>query len=229
MERRNRFVVRARLDDGTAVDAYLPNTSRMAGLLEPGRRILLDPTDDPARRTRFSVTRWWDDCWIGIHATEAERLFADHVTPEGTVPGLGRIVGLRPQVRLGSSVVDFSADLSDGTTAWVEVKSGSRAIGSDAPLSKTPSVRAVRHLDELGAAVVNGDRAAVVFVIQRPDVDRLVVGGDADAGWVDAVRRAQHTGVVVAAFGCAVDEDSIRIDRSLEVEFLEDAAHGSGE
>ena len=74
LRRPNRFVVQARLADGDAVRAYLPNTARLTELLEEGRPMLLEPADDPSRSTDYTVRRIWDGTWVALEATRAETL-----------------------------------------------------------------------------------------------------------------------------------------------------------
>jgi DNA-binding sugar fermentation-stimulating protein len=107
---------------------------------------------------------------------------------------------------------------------WVEVKSGGRCVHGTALLSGTPSTRGVAHLAALAGLVARGEQAAAAFVIQRPDAERLLVGGDADPGWIEGVRDAREAGVAITAFGCEVDEADIRIARWLPV--LDDLPRG---
>lgn len=221
VDRPNRFVVRAGLEDGTIVAAHLANTARMTGLLEVGRPIVLEPADDPRRRTRYSVTRWWDGCWIGVEASRALPLLEDWIRARGRLGPIGPIHGLRREVPHERHRFDLLATTPSGEV-WVEVKSASRAHGGAAPLSKTPSVRGSAHLASLAEIVRGGGRAAVAFVVQRPDVDRLMIGGDADPEWIRAVLAAREVGVEILAFGCSVTVETIAVDRPLAVETAND-------
>lgn len=216
LERENRFVVRARLADGRQVRAYLPNTARLAEVLVPGAHLTLEPTDDPRRSTGWTVARVWDGTWVALQASAAADLVAGHLRGGGALPGWSPPLAVRREVTAAGHRLDLAIDLPTGATALVEVKSLSRAHGRVAPLSATPSRRGAAQLDALGA-VAAAQPVAVVFVVQRGDVDVLSLSAAADPGWVAAVRRARQRGVHVVAYACEVGPAHLRLDRALPV------------
>lgn len=215
--RENRFVVQARRTTGELVRAYLPNTARLTDLLVPHALLVLQPADDPGRRTAWTVTRVWDGTWVSLEASAASRLVADHLTAGRRVAGWPVPVRVRPEVRCGDHRVDLELTWADGRSGLVEVKSLSRARGGVAPLSGTPSVRGVRHLATLARQARAGRAAAVVFVVQRGDVTCLDVTAAADPTWTTAVARAATAGVEVVGFACRIDEHTVRLARELPV------------
>ena len=220
--RENRFVVRARREGelrapGEEVRAYLPNTARLTDVLVPDARLILARNDDPHRRTRWTVTRVWDGTWVALEASAANALIANRLTAGGRLPGWPPHVRLRRERTHDGHRFDLELDLADGRTGVVEVKSLSRAHDHVAPLSDTPSTRGVAHLDALAGLAARGVPTAVVFVVQRADVDVFDLDAPADPAWVAAVRRARHQGVEVVAFACEVDAQTTRLGRLLEV------------
>lgn len=216
VERPNRFVAVVELDDGSVERAYLPNTGRLEHLLEPGRALILRNDGRPPRRTRYTVTRAWDGCWVGLEASRAPALLTEWLLDGHLLPGVGAVNGLRAEVMAGNHRLDLLVETVSGPV-WVEVKSGGRVAGGEALLSSTPSTRGAAHLVALTRLVAEGEPAAAAVVVQRPDARRLRVGEPADPAWVAAFRAAHAGGVVVVAFGCDVDEDRVRIDRELPV------------
>lgn len=215
--RDNRFVVRATLADGEPVRAYLPNTARLTDVLVPGARLVLVPTTDPARRTRWTVTRVWDGTWVSLEAGRASDLIAQHLAAGGALPGWPTAAAVRREVQHGRHRFDLEVVLADGDQAVVEVKSLSGARSGVAPLSATPSTRGAAHLGALAAMAAGGALAAVVFVVQRGDVEVLDLRAPADPAWAAAVRAATTAGVHLVAYGCEVDERVLRLGRPLEV------------
>ncbi len=217
VDRPNRFVVRVELDDGTTVDAYLPNTGRLTHLTEPGRPFLVTRDGKPPRTTEYTAVRAWDGCWVALEASKAPRLLADWLAAGNPMPGFGPVAGIESEVAVERHRLDLQLTTETGTRVWVEVKSGGRAEGEIALLSKTPSARGVSHLATLGRLAGNGEAAAAAFVVHRPDVQALIVGGDADPAWITAVREAKAAGVAVVGFGCAVSKSDVEVDRELPI------------
>ena len=227
VERPNRFVVRAKLEvpetieplvegnDGDVVDAYLPNTSRLGELLTEGRPMLLEPADDPERATDYTVRRFWDGTWVSVEARRAEDAIDDWMQWRDQLPEIGSIESWKRQVERSGHRFDFWVAHPDGDKTWLEVKSLSRAESGVAHLSKTPSSRADAHLETLGDFVASGECAALVFVLQRDDVEALEAGGDADPGWIESVRRAADRGVDVLAVRTRVTPSNLWIEEKL--------------
>lgn len=217
VSRPNRFLVRARLADRAVVEAHLPNTGRLTHLMIPGRPLILRPAANPARKTRFTVARAWDGCWVALEATQATERLAGWLKAGNPLPVFGAVTTVEREVRIDEHRIDLRVATSDGRRVWVEVKSGGRVVDGVALLSQTPSTRGAGHLAKLADLVRCGAPAAVAFVIQRPDARALRIGGDADPGWIDAVVRAAHSGVEVLAFGCDVTATAATLSGPLPV------------
>lgn len=207
VDRPNRFLVRARLDHGTEVDAYLPNTARLWDLLVPGVRLVLRHEPASHRRTAYTVTRvWGGGGWVAVEASLASRLVVSWLEASGELAGHGPVTDIEREVRSGDRRLDLAVT-AGGRRVWMEVKSTSRAENGEALLSATPSQRGAAHLAELARLAGQGEAAMVVFVVQRVDAERLRLDGD--PGWVEAVHAAREAGVALAALGCDVTPESV--------------------
>ncbi len=67
-----------------------------------------------------------------------------------------------------------------------------------------------------------GNRAAVIFVIQRPDARGFAPHGEADPDFAAALKRAAVAGVEVLAYSCRVSISEIAIAHKVPV-YLEEA------
>ena len=80
-----------------------------------------------------------------------------------------------------------------------------------------PTVRGAKHLRTLETVLEAGHRAAVVFVIQRPDASQFATSDPSDPNLADALRSAVAAGVEAYAYNCQVTEQLIRLDQSLPI------------
>lgn len=64
--------------------------------------------------------------------------------------------------------------------------------------------RGRRHLEELVELKASGERAAIIFVVQREDAKSLSPHGESDAQFGVVVREAVAGGVEACAYTCRV-------------------------
>ena len=60
-----------------------------------------------------------------------------------------------------------------------------------------------------------GDRAVMLFVIQRMDCDRFAAAADLDPAYAAGLGAAAAAGVEVLCYGCDVSSNEIRIARRI--------------
>jgi sugar fermentation stimulation protein A len=99
-----------------------------------------------------------------------------------------------PEQKLGDSRLDFLV-LKIDKRIWVEVK-GCTFVRDDVALfPDAPTTRGKRHLDELTPAKKNGDNAAVLFLVFRPDAKYFSPNRLMDPQFYGAYQKAREAGV----------------------------------
>lgn len=217
LARENRFVARVQRAGGREARAYVPNTARLEDLLVPDAAVVLAPADEPRRTTGWTLTRVWQGTWVALEANAASRLVAARLEEGAPLPGWDPPVRTRREVVRGRHRFDMALELPDRRVGVVEVKSLTSAHSGVAGLSSTPSARGVAHLRALADLARAGTPSAVVFVVQRGDVEALDLTAPADPAWIEAVHRARRAGVLVAAFACEVGQARLRLGPALPV------------
>jgi len=213
--RPNRFLVHARIGD-RLVRAASRDPGRLRELLKPGARLLLAPSSDPRRRTRYTVVLVRKaGRWVSVVPVLANRIFEAALARDGA-PGLRRARVMGREVRLGHSRIDFLV-VHRGRRLLIEVKSATLVEGGRALFPDAPTERGARHLRELLAWSRGGGRAAVVFVVQRSDAFALSPHAGNDPGFAAALRDASRAGVRVLAYTCRVTRAGISLARRIPV------------
>ena len=230
LERPNRFVIHARLHgDGSTVRAHCPNPGRMAELMIPGATVYLSRATDPARRTPFTlrfVIHPQAGQLISLNTQLPNDLFAEGLAQGFFAPfrGHGSVrrevsVPHGPQGKSGkiTSRMDFLLADAQGRPCWVEVKSVSLVEAGRALFPDAPTTRGRRHLLDLAELAQAGERAAVVFIVQRPDAVSVQPNRSTDPDFSDAFVHARSAGVEFYAYTCAVAVDAVTLDREIPV------------
>jgi len=73
------------------------------------------------------------------------------------------------------------------------------------------AARSLKHLKELAARVAEGERALMLFVVQRMDCTRFAAAADLDPAYAEGLTWAAGQGVEVLVYGCEVSADGVRI------------------
>ncbi|ASP33251.1 DNA/RNA nuclease SfsA [Labrenzia sp. VG12] len=219
-KRYKRFLADVVLEDGSAVTAHCANPGSMLGLKEPGSRVWLSLSDNPKRKLKYS----WevieaDGALVGINTAHPNKL-VEEALEAGRIDGLSGFASLRREVKYGkNSRIDILLESDAGAKTYVEVKNVHlmRQPGL-AEFPDSVTARGAKHLGELADMVADGHRAAMVFLVQRPDCDRLSLAGDIDPTYAAAFAAARAAGVETYAIGCDVRLDGIDAIRPVTLE-----------
>ena len=219
IKRHNRFSAGVRLASCKAVDVYVPTTGRLTGVLQPGCQVWLEPAENPARKTRFTMAlaELESGGFCSTNAHLANRLFYDAVNAGELAAFPYREIDR--EVTFGDSRLDFR--LFDGEqVCWVEVKSVTFAEAGIGRFPDAPTARGRRHLGELAKLTALGNRASVVFVAQREDALKFAPFEDIDPGFAEVLRQIVEMGVEAHAYRCQVSAQNIIIDEEIPVDLI---------
>ena len=227
LRREKRFFIHVRLDDGTDVVAHTNNTGSMRGCLAEGARVWLSPAANPKRKLKWSLeiveaaaidSQGRDiQVMVGVNTILANRLVAEAINA-GLIPSLAGFDSLRTEVRFGSrnSRVDILLTTGD-QRVWVEVKNVSLVESGHARFPDAPTERGRKHLLELQEMVAAGDRAALIFCIQRGDAITVGPADDIDPEYGHLLRKAAAAHVEIHGMGTRVKSQAIVPERLVEV------------
>jgi sugar fermentation stimulation protein A len=218
LRRYKRFLADIVFPDGSEATAHVANPGAMLGLVEPGSRVLLSRSTNPARKLAFSWEIVEATCggvtqWIGVDTARPNALVAEALAA-GLIEPLRDYRVVRREVPYGKrSRVDFLLEEPGRPPCFVEVKNCHlmREPGF-AEFPDCVAARSARHMDELADQVAAGARAVLIHVIQMR-AERFGVAADLDPAYAAAWRRARAAGVEVLAYSCTVTPDEVTIAR----------------
>ena len=215
VRRYKRFLADVELDDGRALTAHVPNPGAMLGLNDPGLAVWLSPAASPTRKLSHTLEMVEaDGGLVGVNTMNPNRLAAEALE-QGRIPELAGYDLVRREVRYGvNSRIDFLLTSQGRPACWLEVKNCHfRREGALAEFPDCVAARSLKHLGELEAMAAQGDRAVMLFVIQRSDCERFAAAGDIDPGYAAGLARAAANGVEVLAYACDLSPEAVEIAR----------------
>jgi sugar fermentation stimulation protein A len=210
LRRYKRFFADVRLDAGGEVTVHCPNPGSMMGLCAPGLMVWLSRSDDPRRKLAHTLEMVEaDGTLIGTNTMAPNRIAAEAIAA-GQIAELAGYPTVRREVKYGAaSRVDFLLEGEAGR-CWVEVKGVTLSRGCGlAEWPDSVSARGARHVLELEQMAGAGDRAVVLFIVQRADCDRFALAADIDPAFARALEQARIRGVETLVYACGVSASGI--------------------
>ena len=219
IRREKRFFVMAELD-GEVVTAHTNNTGTMLGLLRPGCPVLLSPAQNPARKLKWTVEalgqpRGSGFFWVGVNTSAPNRLL-EAMFQKGLLAWAGGYASLRREAVNGESRLDGLLSGPSLPELWVECKNVTLVEDDVAAVPDAVTTRGAKHLHTLMRLVSEGCRAAMLYVIQRPDGRCFGAADYVDPEYAEALRLAVRSGVEVYPTVVHVKEDGIYYGGMLE-------------
>ena len=100
---------------------------------------------------------------------------------------------------------------------FLEVKGVTLEEGGTGMFPDAPSLRAVKHVEELIQAKKEGYEAYILFVIQMKDILNFTPNRRTQPTFCRILREAHRSGVHILAYDCNVWEKGMEIDAPVEV------------
>ena len=220
IRRYKRFLADVELVDGEVATAHCANPGSMKGVAEPGSEVWLSRAANPARKLKYT----WELVRVGRHLVGVNSGLANTLAAEaierGRIAKLSGYAGVRREVRYGTrSRIDLLLEDPARPRCFVEVKNVhlKRRPGL-AEFPDAVTARGTKHLGELANVAAAGERAVMLYVVQRGDCDRFAAAGDIDPAYAEALARALAGGVEALVHACEISSRAISVGRPLPLD-----------
>lgn len=216
IQRYKRFLADVKLANGEVVTAHCTNTGSMLGCKEPGSAVYLSRSDNPNRKLAYT----WElieinNNWVGINTLHPNRLVAEAVA-SGAIAELNGYETIRREVKVSAHTrLDLCLE-DQSRKCFVEVKNVTLASNGVAAFPDAVTERGTKHLRELMRLHRKGHRAAIVFVIQRPDCHAFRPADEIDVEYGRWLRKAMRAGVEALPYMAKVTPKEIFLTARLE-------------
>ena len=178
LERPNRYIIKAKTGSGI-ITAYCPNPGRLIEILTPGRRLILEKSEQHEtvkRKTIYTtVAAYYHNRVIPLYSARANSIAENLVIPKLFL----KLNWLKREVVTGNSRIDFVLGLKN-RIFYLEVKACTLIEHGLAMFPDAPTSRGLKHLKELASITGNvldnhiKVEAHVLFVIMNPDVNEFM-------------------------------------------------------
>lgn len=221
LNRPNRFIAQVEIQ-GQVETVHVKNTGRCKELLIPGVEVILEKSDNPARKTGYDlICVNKNGNWINMDSqipnkAAKEWLMKGELFPEK--------ITVCSEKTYGNSRFDLYVE-SPYRKAFLEVKGVTLEEEGIARFPDAPTKRGVKHIQELIHCLEEGYEAYLLFVIQMKGIRRFEPNWQTHPELGEALLKARKAGVKILAYDCLVTEDSMVLENPIPI-LLEDQREG---
>lgn len=202
--RPNRFIAKVYVD-GNLETVHVKNTGRCKELLLPGADVILEVSDNPARKTRYDLIAVYKEelGLVNIDSQLCNKVAYEWLKKQ-------EYDYIKPEYTYGASRVDFYMEKA-GEKYLLEVKGCTLEIDGIGYFPDAPTERGIKHLKELTLATEQGFHCSVAFVIPMEGITEVRANEATHAAFGDALEEARRAGVEVVFLPCKVLPDEVII------------------
>ncbi|WP_405306091.1 DNA/RNA nuclease SfsA [Methanobrevibacter sp.] len=198
--RPNRFIAEVEVD-GCLEIAHVPNTGRCKELLVEDAVVWLKPSDNPNRKTKFSLHFVENkSALVSLYSQQANSIVYDAII-DGKIKELAGYNHHQREKTVDNSRIDIYL-ANEKEECYVEVKGVTLIVDGEARFPDAPTERGAKHLKELIKLKEDGNRCAVFFLIQHPIGKFFRPNWENDPVFSQTLNDAYDAGVEILVYRC---------------------------
>ena len=233
--RPNRFIAEVEVDGNLEI-AHVPNTGRCKELLVKDATVWLKPSDNPNRKTKFSLHFVENKgVLVSLFSQQANAIVYDAIV-DGKIKELYGYDYHQREKTVDNSRIDiYLAKREDDCCAmsfledscYVEVKGVTLIVDGEARFPDAPTERGAKHLKELIKLKNDGNRCVVFFLIQHPAGNFFRPNWENDPIFSQTLNEAYEAGVEILVYRCDNQLDGIElVPESLDFDLAKSLTDG---
>ncbi len=217
--RPNRFIAEVEVE-GELEIAHVPNTGRCKELLIEGAVVWLEPSDNPNRKTKYSLHFVENKgVLVSLYSQQANSIVYDAIV-NGKIKELSGYSHHQREKTVDNSRIDiYLANKEEDCCGmnflvepcFVEVKGVTLIVDDEARFPDAPTERGSKHLKELIKLKKQGNRCCVFFLIQHPAGKFFRPNWENDPVFSQTLNEAYEEGVEILVYRCDNQLDGIEL------------------
>lgn len=213
IERENRFIALVDID-GEVERVHVPNTGRCKEIFVPGATVILNEPTGTKRKTRYSlVSAYKGGLLINIDSQAPNKIVKEALENKKIFKD---IILIHPEYTYGNSRFDFYFERGK-ERAFMEVKGVTLEQNSLCMFPDAPTLRGVKHIEELIKAKGEGYGAYIMFLVQMEGMKAFVPNVKLHKDFGDALKDAMDVGINVLVYDTIVREGEVLFGKKVEL------------
>lgn len=211
----NRFIAEVIVDDNL-IKVHVANTGRCQELLLTGVTVLLRKSDNPNRKTAYTLTYVQNKgFWVNLISVSANEAVYNSLR-NGDIESIRNASEIKREYSMPGTRIDLYCKC-EGLEVFIEVKSVTLVKDGFLQFPDAPTVRGTRHLDHLIELKRQGKRAIIIFVAQHPMGNIFKANIENDPVFAEKLKEAYQEGVEILAYMASSEIDVLRLTNPLPI------------
>ena len=207
--RPNRFIAEVEVE-GKLEIAHVPNTGRCKELLVDNAVVWLKPSDNPNRKTKFSLHFVENNgVLVSLYSQQANSIAYEAII-NGKIKELSSYDFHQREKTVDNSRIDIYL-ANENEECYVEVKGVTLIVDGEARFPDAPTERGAKHLKELMKLKKEGNRCCLFFLIQHPLGKFFRPNWENDPVFSKTLNEAYEAGVEILVYRCDNQLDGIEL------------------
>ncbi|HCT64844.1 MAG TPA: DNA/RNA nuclease SfsA [Lachnospiraceae bacterium] len=215
LKRPNRFIAIVNIDNQEET-VHVKNTGRCKELLTEGAKVILEKSDNPKRKTRYSIIAVYKGNMLINMDSQVPNAVVAEALREGKILEIGEVSLIKREVTYSKSRFDIYYEKSE-KKGFIEVKGVTLERDGVALFPDAPTIRGLRHVHEMIKAKQEGYEANLILLIQMDGIEHFMPNKEMDKEFASALSLANKKGVNIMAYNSVVKENSISIGKRIEI------------
>jgi sugar fermentation stimulation protein A len=217
VKRYRRFLMDARLPDGSTITAHCSNSGTMRGCNEPGRPVVIS---DSQNRSRKNPLTWElinvNDTWVCVNPLIARKAVLEALENR-TLPSLLPYTQMERNAVYGAAGNKIDVILYGmERNCFINIYMVTWTEKGIALFPDMPSPRAVKSVTQLADIAREGHSSVVFFFILRNDCTVLKPAEQVDRGFLKAMLAAQGAGAHILAHQADITTTDINLGKQIQ-------------
>ncbi|MDW7669318.1 MAG: DNA/RNA nuclease SfsA [Bacillota bacterium] len=211
IERKNRFIADVIVNDKKE-EVHVKNTGRCKEILREGAKIYLQKSDNPKRKTRYSlISAYKGDMLINVDSQAPNQVVFEGIK-DGKIKDFKNLKILQKEKTFQKSRFDLYYERKSGEKGFVEIKGVTLEKDNKTKFPDAPTTRGTKHVLEMIDAVEEGYEGNIFFLIQMDKVLEFTPNFDMDPDFSNALTKAKNNGVKIHIYNSIVHRKEIVIN-----------------
>lgn len=213
IDRPNRFIANININ-GKIQKVHVKNTGRCKELLTKNAKVYCQEFFNTSRKTKFDlISVYKENKLINMDSHAPNKVVLEFLKSNEFIQDIKLI---KPECQYKNSRFDFYVETKT-EKIFIEVKGVTLEENGVVKFPDAPTLRGVKHINELIDATKNGYSAYVIFIVQMKDAIYFTPNNHTHPQFGASLCDAKDAGVNICAYCCNVTKNSLFINNKIEI------------